>query len=391
MVTNFCGIYANRYGTLVQITYGVLDEMLERISALGGLNEPQIIGEGKSAVRAYDTAAYKCAADTMVLDAGVRIRLHTLAVGAIVKADRIEAIVIESKSGRQALRGQIFVDCSGDADLAAWAGAPFAKGNEQGYLAFPTMMFRLGGVETSLAEAKGLPLLRQLMREAQERGEYQFVRHSPIMRPQAHPGEWRVNMTQVSRNGQAVDGTIAEDLTYAEVEGRRQVVMYAEFLRRYVPGFSQSYIQEIASQIGIRETRRIIGRYILTVEDILDALDFPDAIGLNGWPVEKHVLGTIEWRWIGGRGYCQLPYRALLPQGLTNLLVAGRCISATQDAQASTRVSGPCYVMGEAAGTAAALALRRQVAVTEMDIVALQTQLAKNGVALDDQSIVSSL
>jgi hypothetical protein len=380
MVTNFCGLFAEVDGEADRIVRGIADEILERIAALDGLNRPQ--GSGAQTVQAYDTAAYKCAADQLVLSAGVRLRFHTLAVGAGVQDGRITSLLVESKSGRGAIRARRFVDCSGDADLAAWAGAPFEKGAHDGYLAYPTMMFRMGGVDNEVAETEGVPFLRELAQEAGARGELGFVRSSPVLRAQAHPGEWRANMTQVTLGGRPVDGTNDEHLTAAEVIGREQVVRAARLLHERVPGFEASYLQEIAPQIGIRETRRIVGQYVLTLGDVVGARDFPDAIGYNGWPVEKHVLGGIEWRSIGGRGFHGIPFRSLLPREVTNLLVAGRCLSATQDAQASVRVSGPCFAMGQAAGTAAALSLRVGVGPAALDVGALQAELRRDGAYL---------
>ena len=384
MVTNFCGLFAEVGGAVRRVVTGIADEILAEIAVLDGLNHPQ--GSGAVTVQAYDTAAYKCAADRIVLGSGARLRLHTLAVGALAGDGRIDALVVEGKSGRAAIRARRFVDCSGDADLAAWAGAPFEKGAADGYLAYPTMMFRMGGVESRIAESDGVPRLRELARQARASGEWGFLRGSPVTRAQAHPGEWRANMTQVTRDGAPIDGTDTDDLTYAEVLGREQVVRAARLLRERVPGFECSFIQEIAPQIGIRETRRIVGRYVLTADDVLGARDFPDAIGCNGWPIEKHVLGGVEWRPIGGRGFHQIPYRSLLPRDVPNLLVAGRCLSATQDAQGSIRVSGPCFAMGQAAGTAAALSLAGGVDPTDVDVAKLQATLRRDGAFLGPYS-----
>lgn len=382
LVTTFCGLYASVDGHHEKVVSGVVDDLLEGMRRLDGLAAPQDAA-GRTLVQAYDVAAYKCAADRVVQDSGARVRFHSLAVGAVVAGEQITALLLETKSGRQALAGKVFLDCSGDADLVAWSGAPWQKGDERGWLQYPTMMFRLGGVDSDRAQERGMPLLQDRLREAVERGEHQFPRISTILRPQPHPGEWRANMTQVSRAGEPIDGTSVEDLTYAELEGRRQVVAYAAFVRAHVPGFEQSYVQEIAPQIGIRETRRLMGRYTLTVEDVLAGATFDDSIGLNPWPVEKHVLGSIQWRWITPPGFHQLPYRALVPAaGPTNLLVAGRCLSATPDAQASARVSGPCFVMGQAAGTAAALAVRSNVPVGEVDHRLLQAELQRQGATL---------
>ena len=191
-------------------------------------------------------------------------------------------------------------------------------------------------------------------------------------------------VSQVTFDSAPVDGTNLDHLTRAELIGRSHVVEAARFLRTSVPGFEHSYLLEVAPQIGIRETRRIVGRYVLAEAEVLGGASFPDAIGCCGWPVEKHVLGGVEWRLVGGRGYYQLPYRCLLPQGVDNLLVGGRCLSATQDAQASARVSGPCFVMGQAAGTAAVLSLRTGRPPADLDVCELQKSLRTQGVELGD-------
>jgi hypothetical protein len=197
-----------------------------------------------------------------------------------------------------------------------------------------------------------------------------------------NPTEWRANITQI-RNaaGQAMDGTDAAQFSAGEVEGRRQIRDYISFLRARVPGFEKSYVLDIATQVGIRETRRVMGDYALSGEDVIACAGFADAIGVNGWPLERHVAGDVAWGWQpeGSRGYNQLPYRMIVPRRIDNLFVAGRCASMTQEGQSAARVSGACFVMGEAAGTAAALSLQAGTAPRTIDINALQTALARNG------------
>ncbi|HET9472101.1 MAG TPA: FAD-dependent oxidoreductase, partial [Usitatibacter sp.] len=198
-----------------------------------------------------------------------------------------------------------------------------------------------------------------------------------------HAYEWRVNVTQLrDAQGHAVDGTDARSLSEAELEGRRQVVEYLRFLRAKVPGFEEAYALDIAPQVGIRETRRLVGEYMLTADDVLRCADFDDSIGVNGWPIENHVAGDVKWEWPaeGSRGYNQLPFRMLVPKrsaagSAANLLVAGRCASMTHEGQSAARVSGACFVMGQAAGTAAALALRVGIAVRDCDVASLQGAL----------------
>ena len=160
-----------------------------------------------------------------------------------------------------------------------------------------------------------------------------------------------------------------------------------QFIREVTPGFEKAYIVEIAPQIGIRETRRAIGDYMLSDTDILGCVDFDDAIGVNGWPVEAHVAGDVVIKFPPipqSRGYNQMPYRMIVPQGIDNLLVAGRCASMTHDGQSSARVSGPCFVMGQAAGTAAHLALGSNVGPAGIDVPALQQRLRRDGAFLGD-------
>ncbi len=375
MVTNFCGLHANVHGELRQVVHGIADEMLDRLDRLGGLNAPHVVFNRIQA-QAYDVAAFKCAADDLLLDAGVALRLHSLAAGVAMDGARIDALLVETKSGRQAIRGRMFIDCSGDADLAAWAGAPYEKGPS---MAFPTHMFRVGAVDGAVALA-ARPQIRALMEQAEKDGAFRFARHTPIVAPQKRTAEWRCNVTQIARDGCAADGTDVDDLIFAEIEGRRQIRDYFAFLKARVPGFADSYLLEIAPQIGIRETRRIVGAYQVSGDDVLGARDFADVIGVNGWPMERHVAGDVAWGWIAGRGYHQVPYRCLVPQRVDNLLVAGRCASLTAEGQSSVRVSGPCFVMGQAAGTAAAQSLRAGVAPRAVDVGALQEALRADGV-----------
>jgi hypothetical protein len=382
-VTNFCGLHANVHGDIRQVVHGVADDLLERIGKLGGLNEPHLIF-GKTKAQAYDTAAYKIAADELLLSRKADILFHALAASVAMDDETITALFVETKSGRVAVRANIFVDCSGDGDLAAFAGAPFALGDGAGNMLYPTMMFRLNGVDPAKAgEAwKSVP---QLMDEAAKRG-VTFPRKGAIIRPQKHAQEWRVNVTQLkSGNGRALDGTDARELSAGEIEGRRQALAFFEFLKAEAPGFADSYVVDIPPQIGIRETRRIEGLYQLSGEDVLSCASFDDTIGVNGWPLEKHVAGDVEWGWPdipASRGFNHLPYRMLIPRDVGNLLVAGRCASMTHEGQSAARVSGACFVMGEAAGTAAHLALAAGQNPADIVVKDLQAALEKNGAYL---------
>jgi hypothetical protein len=381
-VTNFCGLHANVFGEIRQVVHGIADDLLARMTELGGLNEPHVIFNGKIAAQAYDNAALKIAADDVVTSSGARILFHALAVGvAMGPANEIQALLIETKSGRQAVKARMFIDCSGDADLAAHAGAPFEKAPQ---LLYPTAMFRVNDVDAARA-GDAWTAIPRLMEEAERKGR-KFPRKSPIVRPQKNPREWRVNVTQLANpDGTAVDGTDAEQLSRAELEGRRQIVDFFRFLRESAPGFEHSYILEIAPQVGIRETRRIVGAYQLTEDDVLGCASFDDTIGVNAWPVEAHVKGDVVFRFQdipASRGFNHLPYRMIVPRQVENLFVAGRCASMTHMGQSAARVSGGCFVMGQAAGTAAALAIGADCRPRDIDVGQLQGKLEAGGAYL---------
>ena len=393
-VTNFCGLHANVHGSIRRVVHGLATDLLDRMRALGGLNEPHLIF-GKICAQAYDTAAFKCAADALVLAAGAELLFHAFAV-AVTKhrSGAIDALVVETKSGRFAIRAKTFIDCSGDGDLAHLAGVPMEHGGPhgEGGMLYPTLMFRVGNVDAARA-GEAWRTIPERMDEAAAAGDFRFPRRGAIVRPQLHASEWRVNVTQLkNEDGSPVDGTDARSLSAGEVAGRRQAVDYLRFLKERVPGFEDAYALEIAPQLGIRETRRLIGEAVLTGDDVTGCASFDDAIGVNGWPLELHVKGDVEWRWPPipeSRGYNQLPWRMLLPSratagGVLNLALAGRCASMTHEGHSAARVSGPCFVMGQAAGTAAALAMKRNESLHELDARALQKSLCDDGAWLGD-------
>ncbi len=377
-----------------QVVHGVVDELLARIDALGGLNAPQDGMQGRIRVRSYDVSAFKCAADQLLVASKVQILFHAWAAAVAMQDRHITALIIETKSGRLAVRGKRFIDCSGDADVAHFAGVPYETDDGQGSGLYPTTMFRVGHVDPSaaLAAVGDFKAINTLMAQAQARqpGRYRFPREGAILRPQKNPVEWRANVTQISNaNGTAMDATDARQLSAGELEGRLQIAQYFDFLRTEVPGFAQSDILDIATQIGIRESRRIQGVYALSGDDILESRQFDDAVGVNAWPMELHAAGRIDWHFprncdsTQGRVYNHLPYRMLVPLGVDNLLMAGRCASMTHEGQSAARVSGGCFVMGQAAGTAAAL-LPLDQTFANLDVRLLQQTLKRDGVYLDD-------
>jgi hypothetical protein len=388
-LSNFCGLHANVEGEHRRVVHGICDDLLARLERMGALNAPHLSVQNRIMAQAYDISAYKIAADELVLGAGAKLLFHVFAVGALMRSgSEIDCLLVETKSGRGAIRGRIFIDCSGDGDLAAWAGAPYELGDGQGNFLYPTTMYRISGVDPHKA-GRAWEAIPQLMAEAEQKGR-RFPRKQPIVRPQKNPIEWRANLTQIRNpDGSAVSGIDAEQFSFGEIEGRRQCWDTFEFIKSVTPGFERAYIVEIAPQLGIRETRRVRGEYMVSADDILDCADFPDAIGVNGWPVEAHVAGDVNFVFARKlRGFNQLPYRMIVPLGVENLLVAGRCASMTHEGQSSARVSGSCFVMGQAAGTAAHLALHAGMPPRALAVQSLQRRLESDGAFLGVESKV---
>lgn len=382
-LSTFCGMYSNVHGEHVLTVRGHATELLERIDRLGGLRAPHLSFADRIQAQAYDIPAYRRAADEHVLGAGAQLLYHAFAAGAVANGSTADGIVVESKSGRGMLRAEVVIDCSGDGDLLAWTSTSHEKADPNGEMLFPSTMFRINAVDGERA-GPAWKILPRLMDEAVAAGRPKFPRRGAIVRPQRDDLEWRANATQLRNpDGTAIDGTDVWQLTRGEVQGREQAQEVFEFIRGSVPGFERAYIVDIGPEIGIRETRRLLGKYVLTEEDVRSCATFDDSIGLNGWPVEAHVDGDLDIRWPYGDdpvGCNQLPYRMLVPaDGPSNLLVAGRCASMTHGGQSAARVAGPCFAMGQAAGTAAHLALKGDRVVANVDAGRLRTELESEG------------
>ncbi len=358
-----------------RVVGGLPWEIVERLRAYNMvLERPSSYGAGQAVT--YDPTTLKVVWEQTALEAGVRLRLHTFCVDTLTEHGRVTALIVAGKSGLGLIKASVFIDASGDADLCFRAGVPFEPAGADGPAQSLTTTFRLGNVDESRALQVKRADLERLMREANLSGAYRLPREEGSVHRTPLPGVVATNMTRVA----AVDVTDPLALTHAEVEGRAQAIEYARFLRERVPGYEQAYLLNFSTQIGIRETRRVYGEYRLTREDVLAARKFPDAIAQCGAPIEDHHAGKdTRWEYVPGSGTYDIPYRCLLPLAIDNLLVAGRCLSATHDAHASVRSMGQCMAMGQAAGTAAALATARQIAPRALPIATLQDHLKTAG------------
>ncbi|MDY6794397.1 MAG: FAD-dependent oxidoreductase [Actinomycetota bacterium] len=307
---------------------------------------------------------------------GIEPALHTCLTACSVRNGRIEGITLRDRAGEINVNAEVFIDASGDGNLAYLAGVSMEGGPVQ----FPSMNFYMHNVNVGEALSAGLATLQDLIVEALEKGEYDLPRAGGSVIPTMRPGEVIVAMGRIAIDGRPVNCLEPGELTLAELEGRKQAVLLSEFLKARMPGFSEAYLADTPCQVGIRATRRLVGRYVLTREDVLGAADFGDGICRCAWPIELHAEGKVTILEFPppGRHYL-LPFRVLLPLEIDNLVVAGRCLSASFEGQASARVSAYCMAMGEAAGTAAAMSLRGKEVVAEIEPLDLRARLEERG------------
>jgi FAD dependent oxidoreductase len=301
----------------------------------------------------FDPEGWKQVSQEMVLEAGVRLRCHSWFSRALVEDGAVSGVVVETKAGRQAIRSRIVIDTTGDGDVFGSAGAPGVRGS---YIM--TLVHRLADVDTDAAlafERRDPAAAHQLDTEVKQLlgGAWDMWW---MLTPR--PGVVWCNCPHIPGH----DGLDPEHLTHIEIEGRRRFMKVIEFVRAHYPGFQRAYILDAAPQVGVRQTRLLDGEYVVTKEDILGRRSFPDVVAR-------------------GRDY-YTPYRSLIPKGIDGLLVAGRCYAATPEAQRISREIPPVMVMGEAAGTAAALSLESGVAPRKVDVATLQKRLVTQGVNL---------
>jgi uncharacterized protein YoaH (UPF0181 family) len=273
----------------------------------------------------------------------------------------VEEVVVATKAGLVRLAGRVFVDATGDADLCAFAGFGYEQAGELAPAQTLTTTFRLINVDLERRRTVAREELQRLMAEAAASGAYDLPRREGSDHVTPVQGMTATVMTRLAsfeeRDGRVVNATDPELLSRREIEGRRQALEYVRFLVDRVPGYERAALASFSSQVGVRETRRVHGDYRLTGEDVLAARQFDDQVGLCGAPIEDHHGGaTTRWRYLPAGAAVGIPYRTLLVRDAANVLVAGRCFSATHDAHASVRSMAQCMAMGQAAGTAAALA-----------------------------------
>lgn len=399
--------FHNRAGE--QVIKGLPQQLVERLMARGA--SPGHIEDTTtycSTVTPFDSEALKAELETMILEAGGALLYHTQLAGVTRAGDRIESIQVCSKGGLRSIGASLFIDATGDGDLAAQAGVPFVLGREGDSATQPmTMNMKIAnveiarlrafveanpddfswehGAEEGLARLKRAPRvsLNGFIREweaAKASGEITVPRERVLFFETATPGVVIINTSRV----QGLNPTDPYQLTLAEIEGRKQNHQIFAFLRKYCAGFENAIRCDSSAQIGVREGRHMQGHYTLTAGDLLSQTPFPDAIALGGYPIDIHspdgdVTLTTHLR---PTGAYSIPYRCLIPLEPRNLLAVGRCVSATHEAFAAIRVTPIAMAIGQAGGTAAALCARDHIDPVELDPETLRAVLVKQGACL---------
>ncbi len=357
-----------------KVVSGLPDEIVRRIDDTDAvLLRPNTFGSGTGIT--YNPETLKRVWDDFAREAGVRVLLHSFITGAVTRGERVTGLTFVNKGGAHTVTAKAVIDATGDADVVADAGGDYELAGRDSAQQTLTTTFRMANVgDEALAVKKDR--LHALMREANAGGRFALPREEGSVHRTPDRGVMATIMTRIA--GTAPDDV--EGISRAEAEGRAQAFEYFRFLKAMVPGYENAVLVGTSPWIGVRETRRILGDYQVSGEDVLAARRFDDGVARCGAPIEDHHEGRdTRWAYIPDAGTYTIPYRALLPRNLEGILVAGRCLSATHDAHASARSIGTCMAMGQAAGTAAALAAGEGVTPRRVPIAALLERLDAQG------------
>lgn len=384
------------------IIKGLPQQFIDRLAAQGAATDHRACPLHVS-LTIIDPEKSKSLALQIMEECSVEVLMYVFCSGVVKEGDDVKGVIIESKAGREVILAKTVIDCTGDGDVAFRAGATCEKGGEDGGLQPPTLMFCMKGVDVkrlreSIADhpelydmdtipneffRKDAPFitvgLRGCIQKARAEG-IEIPVERTIMITGLQKDEMWINMSRVS----GVDSTKPESYTFGEITARKQNEQIVKYLKKYVPGYENAWMEKVAPFMGIRESRRVIGQYVLTDEDILSCRKFEDSIAVASYPVDIHhsTGGDCSLYWC--EDCYDIPYRCLLPVGLSGLLVAGRCASTTHEAMASTRVMSTCMAMGEAAGKAAQIAVSDKIAPAQIDVRKLRAALKEEGAYLRD-------
>ena len=387
-----------------QIVKGIFDELCLRTEARGGAIHPSKV-EGMTTYSSYYIRSHRhvtpfqsevlaVVMDEMAVEAGVQLLFNVQVCDVVKDGDRITGVIAAMKEGLALIRAETYIDCTGDADVAHFAGVPTWMGDKRsGQMQPVSLFFEIGNVdrERFVGELEARKKAGQLgipshncwswyIAEARKNGDWTLERDEIGNYEQPVKNRWKMNTTRIT----GIDATRTEDITRGLIEGREQVQQVMHFLRKYVPGCQNVELIQVASALGVRETRHIVGKYELTVEDIMAQKHFDDAICTFGYAVDIHDSKGNGGEFQEVNHYYTIPFRCLVPVNCENLLVAGRSICGTSEAAASYRVMPCCIALGQAAGTAAALARRTGGEAGDIDTELLRRTLIQQGAVIKD-------
>ena len=399
----------NSHGTK-QIIKGLFEEMVTRAEDLGGAIHPSkvdayspytsFIGFAHKHVTPFNSDILQVVLDDMACSAGVEVLCYTQFIDCFMEDERIAGVVVANKSGLSAIRAQVVIDATGDADVAVCAGVKTVFGDvEAGYVQPVTLFFEVDGIDTDRLrtaakriEAKpqetrdGLfkfPIgaLAEYVGRARENGDWNLIKSDCNIYQTNKTGRYKVNTTRVVD----VDATDAQRLTSAHIDAKKQALEILYCMKKYIPGCENAELVQLAGAMGVRETRHIDGKYTLAMEDVVSGRRFEDDIALCGYVLDIHPnkKDCTDGGSMLVDDYYGIPYRTLLPNGCTNLLVTGRCISATSRAASTLRIMPCCMALGEAAGTAGALAVKDDLLPQQVDADKLRAALIAQNAVVD--------
>lgn len=377
-----CGLYAtstNANQSPKIIVGGFAKEFLTRLEDLGGVTDA--VQYGKTFTRVHDPLVWRIAADQLLLEENVNIRYHTMVIGVVANDFNLTGIITSDVGGLTLMRAGRFIDATGDASLISLSGMPtevVPVPERQN----PTMMFRMQGVDvdrlySELGQDSIMPIeISELIAQARSRGA-NLPRTKIFLFPTPKRGQLLVNATRIQGyENEPLDVNNSVDMTIAEIQGRRQVLAYFQFLKDTVPGCADSSLLDTGVQVGVRQSRQVVGVKRLTTEDVISCRKWDSAITRSAWPIERHVGEKPELVWIQD-DYYQVPLESLIPQVGEGVMVAGRCLSADSAAMASSRVTAQCFNYGEAAGLTVAKSISANQDIRMVDSKAISSELQK--------------
>jgi len=370
-----CGLHSSGDNPR-QIVFGFAGEFHARMKNSGGVCGP--VPFGRTMLVPHDSFIWKETADAYLHTEGVEARFHANLISAYERDGRVDTLVVRCAEGLRAIRPKMVIDASGDAEVVHTIGGATTMGKD-GVVQTPTMIFRVGSVDMKTFLKLDPRKIEALVAEADKSGEYHLPRHHVYIFPMPNGSEVLCNMTRITfPDGSVPVGVCSADLTFAEMEGRKQARSYAQFLKAKVAGFQNSYIVDTGAQVGIRQTRSVVCQKRLTNADVLGARKVPGAATFSAWPIEYHGAGDLKISYLENDTY-DIAFETLVPLVGSNLLVAGRCLSAEHEAMASARVTAQCLGMGYAAGAGTAFALREKITTQHLTGIDVEYWMHERG------------